>query len=151
MKPWPGRNHAPQWSEGELELFPPRTLSGYSGIADSLLLIPRRQHFLAHLLPCRNGAQCALVRQARGTFVLFPLLKNEDFRIFDGVRTWLRRSVGRRNVVTIAFGAGPWVKASRMVARITLLWSFICHQLSVRPNEVVGFCVFGTLHHSREF
>ena len=51
MKPWPGRNVTPQWSEGELELFPPRTLSGCSGIADSLLLIPHRQHFLAHLLP----------------------------------------------------------------------------------------------------
>ena len=51
MKPWPGRNVTPQWSEGELELFPPRTLSGCSGIADSPFLIPRRQHFLAHLLP----------------------------------------------------------------------------------------------------
>ena len=51
MKPWPGRNVTPQWSEGELELVPPCTLSGCSGIADSPLLIPRRQHFLAHLLP----------------------------------------------------------------------------------------------------
>ena len=33
------------------QFFPPRTLSGCSGIADSLLLIPRRQHLLAHLLP----------------------------------------------------------------------------------------------------
>jgi hypothetical protein len=81
----------------------------------------------------------------------YKYLKIRNFRLFDGVRTWLIRSVGRRNAVTGAFGAGPWVKASRIVVRITLLRSFICHKLSVRPNEVVGFCDFGTLHHSREF
>ena len=63
----------------------------------------------------------------------------------------LELSVGRRNLVTLEIGAGPWVKASRIVVRITLLRSSACHKLSVRPNKVVGFCDFGTLHHSREF
>ena len=63
----------------------------------------------------------------------------------------LELSVGRRNSVTITIGAGPWVKASKIVVRITLLRSSACHRLSVRPNEVVGFCDFGTLHHPREF
>ena len=40
-------------------------------------------------------------------------------------------SPGRQNAVTLAFGAGPWVEASRIVVRITLLRSFICHKLSV--------------------
>ena len=81
----------------------------------------------------------------------YKYLKMRNFRLFDGVRTRLRRLVGRQNAVTGAFGAGPWAKASRIVVTFTLLRSFICHKPPVRPDEVVRFCDFGTLHHSREF
>ena len=46
------------------------------------------------------------------------------------MQTWLRRSVRRQN------GAGQWIKASRIVVRITLLLSFTCHKLQFRFNEL---------------
>jgi hypothetical protein len=72
----------------------------------------------------------------------YKYFKIWDFRLSDGVQTWLRALRGRRNSVTVGIGAGPWVKASRIDLRNRLLWSFACDNLSVRPNEVVGFCEF---------
>ena len=77
--------------------------------------------------------------------------KTRKFHLFMVYEHGSELSVGRRNAVTITIRGGPWVKASRIVVRITFLRSFVYHNLSVRPNEVVGFCDFGTLHHSRDF
>ena len=51
MKPWPGRNVTPQRSRDELKLVPLELCWLFGpGIADSPSLIPRRLHFLSHLL-----------------------------------------------------------------------------------------------------
>jgi hypothetical protein len=58
----------------------------------------------------------------------YKYLKIRNFRLFDGVRTWLIRSVGRRNAVTGAFaiwsrtvGQGVQNRAAKKVLAVVRL------------------------------